>query len=189
MGHLLSIAPIAPIVRIRTENPGSRARPGRRSEDIACPGLTQWSGRQPLEVETGQTNKRRRLRPCALGSQRFSVRARGEEIAAKGPPHSRDPGTTYDALRGDGTVWAWGPGNTGQLGNASHANSLVPARIPGLANISAIASDGATATPSATFRAAVRGERHPTRPTATQLIKMGAPIACPLCGSHTRPAR
>ena len=23
---------------------------------------------------------------------------------------------------------------------------------------------------------------------ATQLIKMGAPIACPTCGSHTRPA-
>ena len=74
-----------------------------------------------------------------MGSE-MCIRDR-EEIAAKGPPHSRDPGTTYDALRGDGTVWAWGPGNTGQLGNTSHAKSLVPARIPGLANISAIASE------------------------------------------------
>jgi alpha-tubulin suppressor-like RCC1 family protein len=49
-------------------------------------------------------------------------------------------GTTY-ALRSDGTVWAWGLNDEGQLGDGSNAVfSDVPAQVTGLANVTAIAA-------------------------------------------------
>src|SRR3989337_2082735 len=38
------------------------------------------------------------------------------------------------ALKGDGTVWAWGRNSEGQLGNGTTIDSLVPLQVNGLAN-------------------------------------------------------
>jgi alpha-tubulin suppressor-like RCC1 family protein len=44
------------------------------------------------------------------------------------------------ALRLDGTVWAWGYDNVGQLGNGSTASSAVPVRITGVSQVTGIAA-------------------------------------------------
>jgi alpha-tubulin suppressor-like RCC1 family protein len=44
------------------------------------------------------------------------------------------------ALRSDGTVWAWGYDNVGQLGDGSTVNSQVPVKITGLSQVTAIAA-------------------------------------------------
>lgn len=44
------------------------------------------------------------------------------------------------ALKADGSVWAWGRGDFGQLGNGTMVDSSVPAPVTGLANVSAIAA-------------------------------------------------
>jgi RHS repeat-associated protein len=45
------------------------------------------------------------------------------------------------ALRGDGTVWAWGLNTSGQLGNGTTTNSSAPVEVP-LGNVVAIAAGG-----------------------------------------------
>jgi pimeloyl-ACP methyl ester carboxylesterase len=47
------------------------------------------------------------------------------------------------ALRGDGTVWAWGEGGSGELGNGLYNDSNVPVEVSNLANVIAIAAGGA----------------------------------------------
>ncbi|WP_272946193.1 chitobiase/beta-hexosaminidase C-terminal domain-containing protein [Geobacter sp. OR-1] len=42
------------------------------------------------------------------------------------------------ALKTDGTVWAWGKNNSGQLGNGSNANSSMPVQVTGINNVIAI---------------------------------------------------
>lgn len=44
------------------------------------------------------------------------------------------------ALRADGSVWAWGYGGNGQLGNGATANSSVPVQVSGLAGAMALAA-------------------------------------------------
>ncbi|MEU3567571.1 hypothetical protein AB0E96_03940 [Kitasatospora sp. NPDC036755] len=44
------------------------------------------------------------------------------------------------ALLADGTVWAWGRNDHGQLGNGTAADSAVPARVEGLAGVVAVAA-------------------------------------------------
>ncbi|WP_233165896.1 RCC1 domain-containing protein [Archangium sp. Cb G35] len=44
------------------------------------------------------------------------------------------------ALRGDGTVWAWGENYTGQLGDGTTAQRLTPVRVSGLTNVAAISA-------------------------------------------------
>lgn len=53
-------------------------------------------------------------------------------------------GSSGYALRTDGTVWAWGYGYSGQMGNGSTADALVPAQVPGLRDVIAISGGGAT---------------------------------------------
>ena len=49
-------------------------------------------------------------------------------------------GTEYVlALRNDGTVWAWGDNEYGNLGDRTTANHLVPEQVPGLAGIAQVA--------------------------------------------------
>jgi alpha-tubulin suppressor-like RCC1 family protein len=52
-------------------------------------------------------------------------------------------GNTGYALRRDGTVWAWGQGNTGQLGNGDDEGSPVPVQVSsstGLVGVTAISA-------------------------------------------------
>jgi len=36
------------------------------------------------------------------------------------------------ALRSDGTVWAWGHNNDGEVGDGTKTNRSVPTKLPGL---------------------------------------------------------
>lgn len=42
------------------------------------------------------------------------------------------------------TVWAWGPGELGQLGNGGTDTSLIPVQVSGLTDVTAIASGSST---------------------------------------------
>jgi uncharacterized protein (TIGR03437 family) len=57
-------------------------------------------------------------------------------IAAGGYPYGF--GTSL-ALESDGTVWAWGDNQYGELGNGSNTNSNVPVQVTGLTGVTAIA--------------------------------------------------
>lgn len=46
------------------------------------------------------------------------------------------------ALKEDGTVWAWGLNNVGQLGDGTTTNRATPVQVSGLSNIVAIAAGG-----------------------------------------------
>jgi len=46
------------------------------------------------------------------------------------------------ALKSDGTVWAWGANNSGQLGNGNNTNSNTPVQVSSLTGITAIAGGG-----------------------------------------------
>jgi len=57
----------------------------------------------------------------------------------------RAMGDTSYALRNDGTVWAWGSGGSGQLGNAAWASSATPLQVAtssGMTGITALATGG-----------------------------------------------
>lgn len=47
------------------------------------------------------------------------------------------------ALRSDGTVWAWGNNNKGQLGDGSTSSRSAPVQVSGLGGVVAIAANGA----------------------------------------------
>ena len=44
------------------------------------------------------------------------------------------------ALKGDGTVWAWGDNRMGQLGDGTTVDRLTPAQVVGLENVQSIAA-------------------------------------------------
>jgi len=46
------------------------------------------------------------------------------------------------ALRSDGTVWAWGYNDLGQLGNDSTIDSSIPVQVSGLSGVAAVAGGG-----------------------------------------------
>jgi alpha-tubulin suppressor-like RCC1 family protein len=51
-----------------------------------------------------------------------------------------DQGTHVLALAADGTVWAWGDNNWGQLGDGTTTDRLTPAPVPGLTGITAVSA-------------------------------------------------
>jgi alpha-tubulin suppressor-like RCC1 family protein len=52
--------------------------------------------------------------------------------------------SAYAVLR-DGTVWSWGEGNNGQLGDGSDTSSDVPVQVSGLSDVVQVAGGGAMA--------------------------------------------
>ncbi len=58
-------------------------------------------------------------------------------IAGGGYPQSASDSSL--ALKSDGTVWAWGDNQFGELGNGSTSNSNVPVQVSGLSGVVAIA--------------------------------------------------
>jgi alpha-tubulin suppressor-like RCC1 family protein len=44
------------------------------------------------------------------------------------------------ALRSDGTVWAWGSNEDGQLGDGTTTNRSTPVQVSGLSNVTAVAA-------------------------------------------------
>lgn len=44
------------------------------------------------------------------------------------------------ALREDGTVWSWGHGHQGQLGDGTNADHRLPAEVPGLSGVKAVSA-------------------------------------------------
>jgi alpha-tubulin suppressor-like RCC1 family protein len=77
-----------------------------------------------------------------------SRRARPSPINCSVTPESHPrviaiaSGTNSLALKSDGSVWAWGRGDKGQLGNGSRTDSNVPVRVANLNCVTAIAVGG-----------------------------------------------
>ena len=46
------------------------------------------------------------------------------------------------AVKNDGTVWAWGNNDSGQLGDGTTVNRLAPVPVPGISGVSALAAGG-----------------------------------------------
>ncbi|MCA1654897.1 MAG: hypothetical protein LC635_00165 [Pseudonocardiaceae bacterium] len=65
-------------------------------------------------------------------------------LAATGGGGDEDPGEAGHnlALRADGTVWAWGSNDHGELGLGHTAAQLVPVRVPGLSGVRCVTVAG-----------------------------------------------
>ena len=61
----------------------------------------------------------------------------GVKALAAGSSHSL-------ALKDDGTVWAWGTNESGQLGDGTNANSTQPVKVANLSGVEAISGGGAS---------------------------------------------
>ena len=57
------------------------------------------------------------------------------DVAAGGGGHSL-------AIKGDGTVWAWGPNGAGQLGDGTGTDRTTPVRVSGLSGVTDVAGGG-----------------------------------------------
>ncbi|MDY6827596.1 MAG: dockerin type I domain-containing protein [Bacillota bacterium] len=67
--------------------------------------------------------------PASAAAQDFDI----EPMVAAGSNHSL-------AVRGDGSVWAWGYNGYGQLGNDSHQDSHIPIRVNDLDRVVAVSA-------------------------------------------------
>lgn len=96
----------------------------------------------------------------AWGDNRFGILGDGSTVEKSATPVQvtgltgvtaiAAKGDTAYALRSDGTVWAWGLGDQGQLGTGftcgvAQCHSRVPVPVAGLSGVTALASGGATA--------------------------------------------
>ena len=69
-----------------------------------------------------------------------SIPAARSTVASPAIPQISAADVHSIALKSDGTVWAWGLNNMGQLGNGSTTRSLVPVQVSGLTGVVAVAS-------------------------------------------------
>jgi alpha-tubulin suppressor-like RCC1 family protein len=90
----------------------------------------------------------------AWGANPFGVLGNGSSAASSAVPvrvagltgvtSIATTGTTTYAVRNDGTVWSWGAGSNGALGNGSTAASAVPVQVFGLTGVNDVAAGGDT---------------------------------------------
>jgi alpha-tubulin suppressor-like RCC1 family protein len=74
---------------------------------------------------------------AAMATRPFAITVRASDTDPTLPMIVTGVWTTY-ALREDGTVWAWGKNDFGQLGSTQVTGSPVPLQIPGLTNVRSI---------------------------------------------------
>ena len=72
--------------------------------------------------------------------RRTRTRARSRWQAPGDSRRSPPAITTRRRLRSDGTVWTWGEGYGGPLGQGDQDNRFVPTQVPGLSNVASIAA-------------------------------------------------
>jgi RHS repeat-associated protein len=66
------------------------------------------------------------------------------EAAANAQDRVADGGDFSVVLKSDGTVWTWGAGNHGQLGNGGTAQQLTPVQATGLSSVRSVAAGSET---------------------------------------------
>jgi uncharacterized protein (TIGR03437 family) len=113
---------------------------------------TVWAWGYNVEGELGNGSSANSNTPIAVdGLTGVVAVAGGGAIIATDTPFATDPLVSSLGvaalghsltLKSDGTVWAWGDNQYGQLGNGSNANSHVPVAVSGLNGVVAIAAGG-----------------------------------------------
>ncbi len=80
-----------------------------------------------------------------LGDGTTTDRSRYGDISALGNDMVQVSAGYYFglALRGDGTVWAWGSNGSGQLGDGTTTSRSTPVRVTGLTGVTQVAAGGA----------------------------------------------
>lgn len=80
-----------------------------------------------------------------LGDGTTTDRSRYGDISALGNDMVQVAAGYYFglALRGDGTVWAWGNNGEGQLGDGTRISRSTPVQVTGLTGVTQVAADGA----------------------------------------------
>ncbi|REF00287.1 hypothetical protein [Thermomonospora umbrina] len=81
--------------------------------------------------QLGDATTTDRLSPVTVSGLNGVIRAPGAVSA--GEYHSL-------AVKPDGTVWAWGKNNAGQLGDGTTTNRNTPVQVPGLSGVTAVAA-------------------------------------------------
>ncbi|WP_438011640.1 hypothetical protein WME89_25195 [Sorangium sp. So ce321] len=84
-----------------------------------------------------------------LGDGTLTQRERPVKVSGLGTVKAIAAGRNYEgaghyslALLEDGTVWAWGANNWGQLGDGTNVYKLAPVKVPDLGRVKAIAAGG-----------------------------------------------
>lgn len=107
--------------------PGLRLEPSNGS----ITGTPTTAGVQPLVVALTDSHGSR----TALSAPLTVAPAGLAGIKAVSASHS----AAY-ALRNDGTVWAWGRNNAGQLGNGATTDSAAPVQVTGITDVESVAT-------------------------------------------------
>jgi len=97
---------------------------------------TVWTWGRNQSGQLGDGTTANRLIPVqVLGGATGNLFLRNVIAIAAGDGHTV-------ALRYDGTVWAWGANESGQLGDGTTTDRLTPVQVAGLSNVTAIAAGG-----------------------------------------------
>jgi hypothetical protein len=127
-GTPVSIKELPEIPAVKVEEDGtfliSGVPPGRYTLVIG-----EWWRYKPMEiaveVESGKVSEVPMIVLKPFGGECISI--------AAGGPHSL-------AICSDGTVWAWGRNDYGQLGDGTYANRTIPTQVVGLRDVVAVAA-------------------------------------------------
>jgi len=95
---------------------------------------TVWTWGRNCNGQLGNNSTANRLTPVQVKLNNV--------IAITAGRHESDISAHTIALRDNGTVWAWGLNNSGQLGDGSTTNRLTPVQVKNLNSITAITAGG-----------------------------------------------